>query len=97
MLTTRFRVLIWYRFGLAAAENLDYRCMDETTGSANGYGTFQARGRLFPRLIGFAVAIFGLVALVACGSAREVDVILATTTSTYDSGLLDVLIPDFES
>jgi tungstate transport system substrate-binding protein len=41
----------------------------------------------------------GLVAVLAifgagCGSGD--DVILATTTSTYDSGLLDVLVPTFE-
>lgn len=71
--------------------------MGETAGNANGYGTFQERGRLLPRLFGIAVAVVSLAALVACGSARETDVILATTTSTYDSGLLDVLIPDFES
>jgi tungstate transport system substrate-binding protein len=43
-----------------------------------------------------------LVALVAAGCASGVQVVpgppllLATTTSTQDSGLLDVLIPDFE-
>ncbi|MFZ5646805.1 MAG: substrate-binding domain-containing protein [Bacillota bacterium] len=53
-----------------------------------------------------AVVIFGL-ALAGCQAKTEKspqannspavkDVILATTTSTQDSGLLDVLIPDFE-
>jgi tungstate transport system substrate-binding protein len=43
-----------------------------------------------------AIALL-LIALTACGSSRETDVILATTTSTNDSGLLDILVPDFES
>ncbi len=40
-----------------------------------------------------AVGFLALPAL-ACGDSREV--ILATTTSTQDSGLLDVLVPAFE-
>ena len=40
-----------------------------------------------------AVSLLALLAL-ACGDSREV--ILATTTSTQDSGLLDVLVPAFE-
>jgi tungstate transport system substrate-binding protein len=33
---------------------------------------------------------------VACAGAKDTDLILATTTSTQDSGLLDVLLPLFE-
>ncbi len=39
----------------------------------------------------------GLFLLGGCGSAaRAPEIILATTTSTQDSGLLDVLVPEFE-
>ena len=40
-----------------------------------------------------------LVALAGCGSGEEDTVVLtlATTTSTYDSGLLDFLLPTFEA
>ncbi|MDA0270096.1 MAG: substrate-binding domain-containing protein [Chloroflexi bacterium] len=34
--------------------------------------------------------------VIACSGDRDTEVILATTTSTQDSGLLDVLIPMFE-
>ncbi len=40
------------------------------------------------------ILTFGLI---ACGGGNDTEIILGTTTSTYDSGLLDVLIPDFES
>jgi len=48
-----------------------------------------------------SIAIFILAALVAAaafgsGCGSENDLILATTTSTYDSGLLDELVPLFE-
>ena len=47
-----------------------------------------------------ASTLLAIAALVSCTSTSsapaEKDVILATTTSTYDSGLLDVLVPDFE-
>ena len=45
----------------------------------------------------FLLALVGLslIALVACGGDDE-EIILATTTSTQDSGLLDVLVPAFE-
>ncbi len=47
-------------------------------------------------LVGVATAA---LALAACAgpSGEGKDVMLATTTSTYDSGLLDVLIPEFEA
>jgi tungstate transport system substrate-binding protein len=56
------------------------------------------------RLRQFAPLLLTLVALAGCGgdedagasSADRSPVILATTTSTQDSGLLDVLIPAFE-
>jgi tungstate transport system substrate-binding protein len=44
-------------------------------------------------LIGAAVVVL-LVGAISCGDDR--DLILATTTSTQDSGLLDVLVPQFE-
>ena len=47
----------------------------------------------YPLVATFA-ALLLLVLGVACGSGN--DVILATTTSTHDSGLLDVLVPAFE-
>jgi len=44
----------------------------------------------------FTPILFGLALLSACaGSDRRV-LRLATTTSTYDTGLLDEIIPDFE-
>jgi tungstate transport system substrate-binding protein len=46
-------------------------------------------------LVGLAV-LFLSVALMASVQAQEKTIILATTTSTQDSGLLDVLIPVFE-
>jgi tungstate transport system substrate-binding protein len=48
------------------------------------------------RRIAIVVALAGLLALVsaACGGGKEI--ILATTTSTQDSGLLDVLVPKFK-
>ena len=54
------------------------------------------------RRIGRRIALFGLAALFlsvfAMGSvqAQQKTIILATTTSTQDSGLLDVLLPVFE-
>lgn len=50
-----------------------------------------------PRFILVLVAVFNLV-LAACGpkAPTNPNLILATTTSTQDSGLLDVLIPMFE-
>jgi tungstate transport system substrate-binding protein len=42
-----------------------------------------------------AAVLFGVVA-VSPASAQQKNIILATTTSTQDSGLLDVLIPMFE-
>jgi len=44
------------------------------------------------------MALLGVLAIlmaVGCGGGKE-EVILATTTSTYDSGLLDTLVPNFE-
>jgi tungstate transport system substrate-binding protein len=46
-------------------------------------------------LVGLVV-LFLSVALMASVQAQEKTIILATTTSTQDSGLLDVLIPIFE-
>ena len=42
-----------------------------------------------------AVFLIGM-ALPACAAPAQKNLILATTTSTQDSGLLDVLIPAFE-
>lgn len=52
-------------------------------------------------IIIFSIFIFSLIAVfflrsVGSTSATVSEIILATTTSTYDSGLLDVLIPVFE-
>ncbi len=44
--------------------------------------------------LGAIPVLFGSILIGACGSSDEV--ILATTTSTQDSGLLDVLVPLFE-
>jgi len=47
--------------------------------------------------ISFAVLLIAAFMLVACsGSPKNPNLILATTTSTQDSGLLDVLVPDFQ-
>jgi tungstate transport system substrate-binding protein len=46
---------------------------------------------------GFALLMIALMVIVSgCGKPARPDIILATTTSTQDSGLLDLLIPDFE-
>ncbi|HWO40750.1 MAG TPA: substrate-binding domain-containing protein, partial [Candidatus Eisenbacteria bacterium] len=48
-------------------------------------------------LLVVSVAVwFGFVAVPRANAADKADVILATTTSTQDSGLLDVLLPLFE-
>jgi tungstate transport system substrate-binding protein len=41
------------------------------------------------------LGVLAIVMAVGCGGGGE-EVILATTTSTYDSGLLDTLVPKFE-
>jgi tungstate transport system substrate-binding protein len=46
--------------------------------------------------IGFACLSFILTFLLFTATAQQKNIILATTTSTQDSGLLDVLIPVFE-
>ena len=74
--------------------------MDETTGNAYGKATFFKLRRQLARppvITAVLASLLSLLSLVACGSSRETDVVLATTTSTNDSGLLDVLVPDFES
>jgi len=43
-----------------------------------------------------ALALFALATLVLAGEAPQRNVILSTTTSTQDTGLLDVLVPLFE-
>lgn len=48
-------------------------------------------------LVLFALSLFGCTNTTPAPTAPEnKDIILSTTTSTQDSGLLDVLIPDFE-
>jgi len=45
----------------------------------------------------FAIILIAAFVLVACSKSPEnPNLILATTTSTQDSGLLDVLVPDFQ-
>ncbi len=51
--------------------------------------------RLSQRLIAVLLACTTLFALAACGPGND-ELILATTTSTENSGLLDVLIPLYE-
>ncbi|NQW16964.1 MAG: substrate-binding domain-containing protein [Chloroflexi bacterium] len=52
------------------------------------------------RVIRLWLALIAMVAItlgaVSCGDSQSSDVILATTTSTYDTGLLDMLLPVFE-
>jgi tungstate transport system substrate-binding protein len=43
-----------------------------------------------------AAVTLALVVGVACGDSQTTSIVLATTTSTQDSGLLDVLLPRFE-
>lgn len=53
-----------------------------------------------PALHRLAFLTLGLAILAGCGRATPTappDLLLATTTSTYDSGLLDYLLPDFEA
>lgn len=47
------------------------------------------------KLFGWLIPVF-LVLLSACTPAAPAELILATTTSTQDSGLLDYLLPEFE-
>jgi len=47
----------------------------------------------------FTIFIFLIINIISCNqktAVREKEIILSTTTSTYDSGLLDELIPVFE-
>jgi hypothetical protein len=48
------------------------------------------------RLFSFGIVFVSLLLWCAAGLAQSRSVILSTTTSTQDSGLLDVLIPPFE-
>jgi tungstate transport system substrate-binding protein len=63
---------------------------------------FLACGRMMKRILSISVFAFVAIALLAVfvganqAAAAEKSIILATTTSTQDSGLLDVLIPIFE-
>ena len=50
---------------------------------------------LFPARLALFLVPCSVFLLAACGSGSD-ELILATTTSTQDSGLLDVLIPQFE-
>jgi tungstate transport system substrate-binding protein len=53
-------------------------------------------GRLH-RISPFALLAAAVLAAAACVGGRASEIILVTTTSTQDSGLLDALIPVFES
>lgn len=56
------------------------------------------RGACRPCRVFHALALLWLIGLTACtGGTSSRDIILATTTSTRDSGLLDMLIPRFEA
>ena len=48
------------------------------------------------RIASMLVFILSFILVVASAQAQQKNIILATTTSTQDSGLLDVLIPIFE-
>ncbi len=52
--------------------------------------------KIFTRLSILFVLASLLLTLAACGGASPTEIILATTTSTQDTGLLDFLIPKFE-
>ncbi|HPD14199.1 MAG TPA: substrate-binding domain-containing protein [Planctomycetota bacterium] len=43
-----------------------------------------------------ALVLHCALLLAACGQGEKKPIVLATTTSTQDSGLLDVLVPEFE-
>ena len=43
-----------------------------------------------------ALALFALVTMTGVNAADNMTIRLATTTSTYHSGLLDFLLPEFE-
>jgi len=53
--------------------------------------------KLLMGILVLAVAVIGMIAYEWYMSSQREIVVLATTTSTYDSGLLDYLIPIFES
>ena len=48
-------------------------------------------------LISLLTLILFATFFTACGSAEPQVLTLGTTTSTYDSGLLDAILPDFEA
>jgi len=83
-----------------------YRSETDAAGAARGASGAGVRrglpeGRIAPRARAVcgglaAVALLVLVLVGAACSRPEREVILATTTSTQDSGLLDVLVPRFE-
>lgn len=52
--------------------------------------------KIFLRLALALVAVFTILLTAACSQPSPSEVILATTTSTADSGLLDLLLPLFE-
>ena len=56
----------------------------------------QRRGVRFLLILGIGLLIVGLSACGKAASPARGEIILATTTSTQDSGLLDVLVPRFE-
>jgi tungstate transport system substrate-binding protein len=51
----------------------------------------------FKSLLFFVIAGCLVIGLAACAKPEPTVLRLATTTSTYDSGLLDAILPDFES
>lgn len=48
------------------------------------------------KFLNFSVILILLLSILSCNSTNEKSFILATTTSTQDSGLLDFIIPKFE-
>ncbi|MYH18986.1 MAG: hypothetical protein F4132_07710, partial [Gemmatimonadetes bacterium] len=50
----------------------------------------------FTSLLLLFVTVFAVFAVFADAAEAQLRLKLATTTSTYDSGLLDILLPPFE-
>lgn len=67
--------------------------MREIVRTLGDTGLFRARGLALLALSAYFAA---LLASTACFQGTERSLVLTTTTSTYDSGLLDYIIPPFE-
>lgn len=54
------------------------------------------KGKRFLVMVTVAALVAGIAVAAGCGKSEPTTMVLATTTSTMDSGLLDVLLPVFE-